>query len=206
MNNRRAAFVISAVDIRGCPHPRLPEYAFFGRSNVGKSSLINMLTGVKNLSRISATPCKTQLLNYYLVDENWYLVDLPGYGYAKVSKRSRKNWEVIIREYLIQRPSLFYTFILVDSRHKPQASDLELINWMGEHGLPFCLIFTKSDKISRNAVRKNIETYNMELKQKWEELPPYFISSSLSGEGKSEINEFINRSNSENADLIKVEQ
>jgi len=206
MNNRRAAFVISAVDIRGCPHPRLPEYAFFGRSNVGKSSLINMLTGVKNLARISATPGKTQLLNYYLVDENWYLVDLPGYGYAKVSKRSRKNWEVIIREYLIQRPSLFYTFILVDSRHKPQASDLELINWMGEHGLPFCLIFTKSDKISRNAVRKNIETYNMELKQKWEELPPYFISSSLSGEGKSEINEFINRSNSENADLIKVEQ
>lgn len=206
MNNRRAAFVISAADVRGCPHPRLPEYAFFGRSNVGKSSLINMLTGVKNLARISATPGKTQLLNYYLIDENWYLVDLPGYGYAKVSKRSRKNWEVIIREYLIQRPPLFYTFILVDSRHKPQASDLELINWMGEHGLPFCLIFTKSDKISRNAVRKNIETYNMELKQKWEELPPYFISSSLSGEGKSEINEFINRSNSENADLIKVEQ
>src|SRR5674476_195682 len=142
MNNRRAAFMISAADVTGCPQPRLPEYAFFGRSNVGTSS----------------TPGKTQLLNYYMVDEDtWYLVDLPGYGYAKVSKKSRKNWEKIIREYLLQRQSLVYTFILVDTRHEPQKSDLELINWMGEQGLPFCLVFTKSDKISRNAVKRNVD-------------------------------------------------
>jgi GTP-binding protein len=203
MNNRRAAFVISAADVTGCPQPRLPEYAFFGRSNVGKSSLINMITGVKNLARTSATPGKTQLLNYYSVDEDtWYLVDLPGYGYAKVSKKSRKNWEKIIREYLLIRKSLVYTFILVDTRHDPQASDMDLINWMGEQGLPFCLIFTKADKISRNAVRRNVEEYKKELAQKWEELPPIFITSSLSGEGKSEINEFIAACNTEYASML----
>jgi len=206
MNNRRAAFVISAVDISGCPQPRLPEYAFFGRSNVGKSSLINMITGVKNLAKTSATPGKTQLLNYYLVDgDTWYLVDLPGYGYAKVSKKSRRNWEKIIREYLLLRESLMYTFILVDTRHEPQKSDLELINWMGEKGLPFCLVFTKSDKISRNAVRHNLEEYKKVLSEKWEELPPIFITSSHSGEGKSEINNFIALSNSEFGSLIESE-
>lgn len=196
--------MISAADITGCPQPRLPEYAFFGRSNVGKSSLINMITGVKNLARTSSTPGKTQLLNYYMVDEDtWYLVDLPGYGYAKVSKKSRKNWEKIIREYLLQRESLVYTFILVDARHQAQKSDLELINWMGEQALPFCLVFTKSDKISRNAVRKNIEEYKKVLSENWEELPPVFITSSNSGEGKSEINSFIALSNAENASLIE---
>jgi GTP-binding protein len=203
MNNRRAAFMISAADVTGCPQPRLPEYAFFGRSNVGKSSLINMITGVKNLARTSSTPGKTQLLNYYMVDDDtWYLVDLPGYGYAKVSKKSRRNWEKIIREYLLQRESLVYTFILVDSRHEAQKSDLELINWMGEQSLPFCLVFTKSDKISRNAVRKNIDEYKKVLSEKWEELPPVFITSSQSGEGKSEINSFIALSNIEYASII----
>ncbi len=203
MNNRRAAFVISAADVTGCPQPRLPEYAFFGRSNVGKSSLINMITGVKNLARTSATPGKTQLLNYYMVDEDtWYLVDLPGYGYAKVSKKSRRNWEKIIREYLVQRSSLIYTFILVDTRHDPQASDLELINWMGEQGLPFCLVFTKADKISRKAVKRNVEVYKNVLSENWEELPPIFITSSHSGEGKAEINNFIEQCNSEYASVI----
>lgn len=203
MNNRRAAFVVSAADVTGCPQPRLPEYAFFGRSNVGKSSLINMITGVKNLARTSATPGKTQLLNYYMVDEDtWYLVDLPGYGYAKVSKKSRRNWEKIIREYLVQRTSLVYTFILVDTRHDPQASDLELINWMGEQGLPFCLVFTKADKISRKAVKRNVEVYKNVLSEKWEELPPVFITSSHSGEGKAEINSFIEQCNSEYASVI----
>jgi GTP-binding protein len=207
MNNRRAAFVISAVDITGCPQARLPEYAFFGRSNVGKSSLINMITGVKNLAKTSSTPGKTQLLNYYLVDEDtWYLVDLPGYGYAKISKKSRKNWEKIIREYLLQRESLMYTFILVDSRHEAQKSDLDLINWMGEKGLPFCLVFTKSDKISRNAIRHNLEEYKKVLSEKWEELPPIFTTSSNSGEGKSEINNFIMLSNSEFSSLINLNQ
>lgn len=207
MNNRRAAFMISAADVSGCPQPRLPEYAFFGRSNVGKSSLINMITGVKNLARTSAVPGKTQLLNYYMVDEDtWYLVDLPGYGYAKVSKKSRRNWEIIIREYLLQRKSLLYTFILIDIRHDTQKSDLDLINWMGEKGLPFCLVFTKADKISRNAVRRNVEEYKKVLSQKWEELPPIFISSSLSGEGKNEINEFIANSNIENASHFRPDQ
>lgn len=207
MNNRRAAFMISAADVSGCPQPRLPEYAFFGRSNVGKSSLINMITGVKNLARTSAVPGKTQLLNYYMVDEDtWYLVDLPGYGYAKVSKKSRRNWEIIIREYLLQRKSLLYTFILIDIRHDSQKSDLDLINWMGEKGLPFCLVFTKADKISRNAVRRNVEEYKKVLSQKWEELPPIFISSSLSGEGKNEINEFIANSNIENASHFRPDQ
>lgn len=207
MNNRRAAFMISAADVSGCPQPRLPEYAFFGRSNVGKSSLINMITGVKNLARTSAVPGKTQLLNYYMVDEDtWYLVDLPGYGYAKVSKKSRRNWEIIIREYLLQRKSLLYTFILIDIRHDSQKSDEDLINWMGEKGLPFCLVFTKADKISRNAVRRNVEEYKKVLSQKWEELPPIFISSSLSGEGKNEINEFIANSNIENASHFRQDQ
>jgi len=203
MNNRRAAFMISAVDVHGCPQPRVPEYAFFGRSNVGKSSLINMITGVKNLAKTSSTPGKTQLLNFYMVDDDtWYLVDLPGYGYAKVSKKSRRNWEIIIREYLLQRKSLLYTFILLDIRHEPIKSDLDLINWMGEKSLPFCMVFTKADKISRNAVRKNVDIYKNVLSQKWEELPPIFITSSLSGEGKNEINDFITLSNSENAALI----
>jgi len=198
MNNRRAAFMISAADVTGCPAARVPEYAFFGRSNVGKSSLINMITGVKNLAKTSSTPGKTQLLNYFMVDEDtWYLVDLPGYGYAKVSKKSRKNWEKIIREYLLQRKSLIYTFILVDVRHDAQKSDLELIDWMGETGLPFCLVFTKADKISRNAVKRNVEAYKNVLMEKWEELPPVFITSSHSGEGKAEINSFIEQCNTE---------
>lgn len=207
MNNRRAAFVMSATDINGCPHPRLPEYAFFGRSNVGKSSLINMLTGVKNLARTSNTPGKTQLLNYYLVDEEtWYLVDLPGYGYAKVAKTARRNWEKIIREYFIQRKSLIYTFVLIDSRLEAQKSDMELINWLGTHELPFCLVFTKADKLSRNNLHKNVDEYKKALQEKWEELPPIFITSSESGEGKSEINDFIALSNRENASLIKVQE
>jgi GTP-binding protein len=207
MHNRRAAFVISAVDVNGCPHPRVPEYAFFGRSNVGKSSLINMITGVKNLAKTSSTPGKTQLLNYFEVDDDtWYLVDLPGYGYAKVSKKARRDWEKIIREYLSVRKSLVYTFILVDTRHKPQNSDLELINWMGEQGLPFCLVFTKADKISRKAVKRNVEEYKNVLAQKWEELPPIFITSSHSGEGKSELNNFIALSNIEYANLVANNQ
>jgi GTP-binding protein len=133
-----------------------------------------------------------------MVDEDtWYLVDLPGYGYAKVSKKSRRNWEKIIREYLLQRSSLLYTFILVDTRHDAQKSDLDLINWMGEQGLPFCLVFTKADKISRNAVKRNVDEYKKVLAEKWEELPPVFITSSHSGEGKSEINSFIATTNSE---------
>jgi GTP-binding protein len=162
-----------------------------------------MLTGVKNLAHTSSTPGKTQLLNYFSVDDNtWYLVDLPGYGYAKVSKKARRDWEKIIREYLSKRQSLIYTFILLDVRHGAMQSDLSLIDWMGEQGLPFCLIFTKCDKISRNAVNHNIEAYRTHLKEKWEELPPIFKSSSHNGEGKAEINAFIEQSNSEYGNLL----
>jgi len=204
MDNRRASFVISAVDLKGCPHTTIPEYAFFGRSNVGKSSLINMLTGVKNLAKTSSTPGKTQLLNFFTIDNNtWHLVDLPGYGYAKVAKSARKNWEIIIRNYLLKRKPLLYTFILLDSRHEPLAMDMELITWMGENSLPFCLVFTKADKMSRNGLMKNINKYKNVLKEKWEELPPIFITSSQSGEGKAEINEFIANSNTEFASLLE---
>ena len=203
MHIKKAQYLISSPDFEKCPAPVLPEYAFIGRSNVGKSSLINMLTMRKGLAKTSGSPGKTQLINHFIINDTWYLVDLPGYGYAKVSKKSRKNWEKIIREYLLQRKSLVYTFILVDVRHDTQKSDLELIDWMGEEGLPFCLVFTKADKISRNAVKRNVDEYKKALSEKWEELPPIFLTSSNSGEGKNEINNFISLTNIEYAAITE---
>ena len=197
-----AEFVLSATKPVHYPPALLPEVAFAGRSNVGKSSLINSLVKRKGLARTSNTPGRTQEINFFTVNDRFAFIDLPGYGYAKVSKKHRRNWEIIIREYLLQRKSLLYTFILLDVRHDAQKSDQELINWMGDQGLPFCLIFTKADKISRNAVKRNVEEYKKVLAEKWEELPPIFITSSLSGEGKNEINEFIANSNIENASLF----
>ncbi len=202
---KNATFVTSAASIKDCPKSILPEYAFFGRSNVGKSSLINMLTGNSTLAKVSATPGKTQLLNYYLIDGLWHLVDLPGYGYAKVSKSARKNWEVIIKEYLVKRRNMLYIFVLIDIRHEAQANDTALIEWLGENGIPFCIIFTKSDKISKTAALRNVEKYKNVLKQKWEELPPTFISSSSTGEGKNEILNFIDNSNREFSAMILSE-
>jgi GTP-binding protein len=204
MSVQKVEFALSAPNLAGCPPPLLPEYAFVGRSNVGKSSLINMLTGVKNLARISSDPGKTRLINFFIVNEEWYLVDLPGYGYARISKKLRKGWDSMVREYIEARESLFYTFLLIDSRHEPQANDLRFIDWMGEKGLPFCLVFTKTDKLS-TAKRKVIQDLYMgELQKKWEELPPIFNTSASSGAGKMEILEFISNSNLEYSRLLKT--
>lgn len=202
MSTQPASYVMSANDRNGCPHERYPEYAFVGRSNVGKSSLINMLTGVKGLARTSATPGKTRLLNYFIVEDSWYLVDLPGYGFAKISKTERERWEHLIHDYILHRKSLLYTFILIDSRLEPQKNDLAFITWMGRQALPFCLVFTKTDKISHNKVYSNVAAFRKELEKDWEELPSIFITSSLSGKGKTEILEFIKNCNQEFGSLI----
>ncbi len=193
---------MSSPNLAGCPAEKYPEYAFVGRSNVGKSSLINMLTGIHNLARTSADPGKTRLINYFLVDEEWYLVDLPGYGYARISKDKRKGWDQMVREYIESRNSLFYTFLLIDSRHEPQGNDLRFVDWLGGKGLPFCLVFTKVDKLSKNKLQFTIDAFKKEMEKKWEELPPVFITSSLSGAGKTEILKFIEQSNSDNVALI----
>lgn len=201
-----ASYVMSATERKGCPREKIPEYAFVGRSNVGKSSLINMLTGVKGLARTSATPGKTRLLNFYSVEDLWYLVDLPGYGFAKISKTEREKWERMIHDYILHRKSLMYTFVLIDSRLEPQKSDLAFITWLGNHQLPFCLVFTKADKLSRNKVQSNVAAFRKELEKEWEELPPVFISSSVAGQGKAEILEFIRINNQEYGSLIIADE
>lgn len=201
-----ASYVMSATERKGCPREKIPEYAFVGRSNVGKSSLINMLTGVKGLARTSATPGKTRLLNFYSVEDLWYLVDLPGYGFAKISKTEREKWERMIHDYILHRKSLMYTFVLIDSRLEPQKSDLAFINWLGNHQLPFCLMFTKADKLSRNKLQSNVAVFRKELEKEWEELPPVFISSSVAGQGKAEILEFIRINNQEYGSLIIADE
>ncbi|MBK7213314.1 MAG: YihA family ribosome biogenesis GTP-binding protein [Bacteroidales bacterium] len=199
---RKVVFTLSAPGMPECPPEKFPEYAFVGRSNVGKSSLINMLCGTRDLARTSSDPGKTRLINFFLVDESWYLVDLPGYGYARISKSQRKGWEVMVREYLSKRKSLFYTFLLIDSRVEPMQSDLNFVNWLGEKGLPFCLVFTKCDKKSRNSLKFTLDTYKAELEKKWEELPPIFITSSVSGAGKMEILNFIEATNASYSELL----
>ncbi|MBK7174068.1 MAG: YihA family ribosome biogenesis GTP-binding protein [Bacteroidales bacterium] len=204
MQIRKAVFTISAANYAGCPPVRFPEYAFVGRSNVGKSSLINMLTGIGNLARTSADPGKTRLLNYFLIDESWYLVDLPGYGYARISKDKRKGWDAMVREYLESRESLFYTFLLIDSRLEPQAKDLRFLDWLGEKGLPCCIVFTKADKLSKNKLQHTIGAFKAYIQEKWEELPPTFTTSSHNGAGKMEILDFIEQANKEYAHLLPV--
>jgi GTP-binding protein len=169
----------------------LPEYAFIGRSNVGKSSLINMLTNHKSLAKISGRPGKTQLINHFMINKNWFLVDLPGYGYAQVSKDKRKTFQKFIKDYFFQREQLVCTFVLVDSRHEPQKIDLEFMEFLGENSIPFCIIFTKSDKLNKSTLPKNIENYKKIMLTVWEELPPSFISSSVNKLGKEEILKFI---------------
>jgi len=204
MQIRNAVFTMSAPNLAGCPDPAFPEYAFVGRSNVGKSSLINMLTGHSNLARTSSDPGKTRLINFFLIDASWYLVDLPGYGYARISKGKRKGWDAMVREYLESRKSLMYTFLLIDSRHEPMEKDLRFTDWLGEKQLPFCLVFTKADKLSKSKVQYTIGAFREALKQKWEELPPIFITSSLTSSGKSEILDFIGNSNMQFSGLLKT--
>jgi GTP-binding protein len=191
MQIKQARFVISNTNHLKCPEADIPEYAFIGRSNVGKSSLINMLTDRKSLAKISGTPGKTQLINHFIINEKWYLVDLPGYGFAKISKSIRQKWENMIWNYLINRSNLLTTFILVDARHEPQKSDLELINVFGEENLPFVILFTKIDKLSKRQLSLNIENYKKILSEHWEELPMSILTSAKTGTGKEDVLAYI---------------
>lgn len=191
MQIKEARFVISNTNHLKCPPPDIPEYAFIGRSNVGKSSLINMIAGRKSLAKISGTPGKTQLINHFIINKKWYLVDLPGYGFAKISKSIRQKWENMIWNYLINRSNLLTTFILVDARLEPQKADLELINVFGEESLPFVMVFTKTDKLSKRQLSLNIEKYQEKLSEQWEELPLSILSSAKTGTGKEEILTYI---------------
>ena len=195
MEIKSAEFVISNTDVSKCPQHSMPEYAFIGRSNVGKSSLINMLTNRKGLAMTSATPGKTLLINHFLINKNWYLVDLPGYGYAKRGKSQQEQLTRIINDYILERPQLTSLFVLIDSRHEPQKIDLEFIEWLGENAVPFGIIFTKVDKLSKAKVNENVETVLNVLRESWEELPPYFLSSSEKGTGKEEILNYIDQVN-----------
>ncbi|MDN3642547.1 ribosome biogenesis GTP-binding protein YihA/YsxC [Lutimonas halocynthiae] len=195
MKIKTAEFVISNTDVSKCPKDNLPEYAFIGRSNVGKSSLINMLTNHKSLAKTSGKPGKTQLINHFIINQNWFLVDLPGYGYASVSKDKRKTFQSFIRDYFNKRMQLACTFVLVDSRHSPQKIDLDFMEFLGTNGIAFCIIFTKADKLNKSTLPKNIANYKKELLTYWEELPPYFISSSTDKTGRDEILDFIQNVN-----------
>ena len=196
MEIKSAKFIISNTDIKKCPQDNLNEYAFIGRSNVGKSSLINMLTGKKSLAMTSATPGKTMLINHFLINDAWYLVDLPGYGYAQRGKYSRNQLKKIIESYILNRESMVNLFLLIDSRHKPQKIDKEFMEWLGENGVPFSIVFTKLDKMSSSAAKRAIEIYCDELKEDWEELPPIFKSSSVDGRGRVDILNYIEQLNS----------
>lgn len=178
-----------------CPEPNIPEYAFIGRSNVGKSSLINAMMNRKDLAKTSQTPGKTQLINHFFVNEEWYLTDLPGYGYARVSKVQRKDFEKLITNYILNRKNLVNLFVLIDVRHTPQKIDIEFIEWCGENGIPFSIIFTKADKLKPNAVLKNVENYKNELLKSWEGLPEIYITSAEKKEGTEEILSFIAKTN-----------
>ena len=188
---KSAEFVISNTDVKKCPASTLPEYAFIGRSNVGKSSLINMLTQRKGLAMTSQKPGKTQLINHFLINNEWYLVDLPGYGFARVGQSNRERLKSIIEDYILEREQLTNLFILLDCRHEPQKIDLEFIEWAGENGVPFALVFTKADKLSKGKLASNIEAYKQTLSESWEELPPIFITSSEAKEGRDELLNYI---------------
>ena len=186
-----AEFVISNTDVKKCPAGIFPEYAFIGRSNVGKSSLINMLTARKGLAMTSATPGKTMLINHFLINKNWYLVDLPGYGYARRGQKGKDQIRTIIEDYILEREQMTNLFVLIDSRLEPQKIDLEFMEWLGENGIPFSIIFTKADKLKGGRLKMNINNYLRELSKEWEELPPYFVSSSENRTGRTEILDYI---------------
>ena len=192
---KQARFLISNTDVKKCPAPDRPEYAFIGRSNVGKSSLINMLVGQNSLAKVSVKPGKTQLINHFIIDESWYLVDLPGYGYAKISISVKEKFQKLISNYILNRENLYCLFVLIDVRHAPQQIDVEFITWLGENHIPFAIIFTKADKLGKVSVAKNVGAYTQELKKLWEDLPSILVSSSLDGTGREEIISFIENVN-----------
>ena len=192
---KKAEFVISNTDPSKCPNDGRPEYAFIGRSNVGKSSLINMLTGMKGLALTSSTPGKTQLINHFSINDAWYLVDLPGYGYAQRGKKGREKIREIIDAYLDEREELTCLFVLLDCRHEPQKIDMEFVNQLGESDIPFAIIFTKTDKISASKLNDNVTNYKNKLLETWEELPPFFFTSTLQKKGREEILDYIGEIN-----------
>ena len=195
MEIKEARFIVSNSKVENCPKPDRPEYAFIGRSNVGKSSLINMITNKKSLAKISGKPGKTRLINHFLINDEWYLVDLPGYGYAKVPKKERLKWEQFLKKYIVERENLYCLFVLIDSRHPAQPVDLKFMEWLGNSEIPFSIIFTKTDKLKTEELDANLKTYEEKLFETWETMPGYFISSSETSAGKDEILDFIENIN-----------
>lgn len=195
MEIKKSEFVISSATLSQCPKDVKAEYAFIGRSNVGKSSLINMLCNHKGLAKTSATPGKTLLINHFIINNEWYLVDLPGYGFAKRSKSVQQKLQQMISSYILQRKQLVNTFVLVDIRHKAMAIDLEFVNWLGQSGIPFSIVFTKADKLKPSEAKKNVESWMHTLEETWEELPPYFITSSEKRQGRDELLNYIDEIN-----------
>lgn len=193
---KSAEFVISNTDVRKCPEGNMPEYAFIGRSNVGKSSLINMLCNRNDLAKASSKPGKTLLINHFMINNEWYLVDLPGYGYASAGKTMRKKLQEIIESYILYREQLTCLFVLIDSRHEPQQIDMEFMEWLGENGVPFAIIFTKTDKLGTQQLKENIAHYTTKMLETWEELPPYILTSSEKKTGKEELTDYIEQINS----------
>lgn len=191
MDIKTAEFVISNTDVTKCPTTGLPEYAFIGRSNVGKSSLINMLTNRKGLAMTSSKPGKTLLVNHFVINDNWYLVDLPGYGYATTGKSMRDKLKLIIEDYILNREALTCLFLLIDCRHEPQLIDVEFMEWLGERGIPFSIVFTKTDKLSKSQLNESLRKYRDKLFETWEELPPLFITSAEKGLGRDELLNYI---------------
>ena len=195
MEINSAEFIISNTDVKKCPKGQLPEYAFIGRSNVGKSSLINMLTGRNKLALTSSTPGKTMLINHFLINNNWYIIDLPGYGYAKRGHKGQEQIRTVIEDYILEREQMTNLFVLIDSRLEPQKIDFEFMEWLGENGIPFSIVFTKADKLKGGRLMNNINGYLKELKKQWENLPPYFITSSENRLGRKEILDYIDKIN-----------
>ncbi len=202
MEIKTAEFVISNTDYKVCPPANIPEYAFIGRSNVGKSSLINALSNSKKLAKTSAKPGKTKLINHFLINKKWYLVDLPGYGFAKISQKIRTNFLEMTRKYLQNRSNLICLFVLIDCRHKPQQIDQEFMQWLAENNLPFCITFTKADKTSKIMLKKNIEKYKLEMLKTWEYLPAVFITSAVKKKGLDKIIKYIEYLNTENLNKL----
>ena len=202
MEIKKAEFLMSNTRIDRLPNDNIPEYAFIGRSNVGKSSLINMLVQRKGLAKTSSVPGKTVAINHFIVNDAWYLVDLPGYGYAQHSKKQRNEWRLMINNYIKQRRNLVCTFVLVDSRLEPQNNDLGFMGWLGENQMPFCIVFTKADKVSKVDLNKNVEALKQKLLEDWEELPPIFITSSEKKEGRDGVLDYIEQQNAEIANIL----
>lgn len=202
MNITKAEFLMSNTRIDKLPNESLPEYAFIGRSNVGKSSLINMLAQRRGLAKTSSVPGKTVAINHFIVNDAWYLVDLPGYGYAQHSKKTREQWRIMINNYITQRRNLVTTFVLVDARLEPQNNDLGFMDWLGENQVPFCIVFTKADKVSKAELNRNVEALKTRLLEDWEELPPIFITSSEDKTGRDEVLDYIDQQNAEIVNLM----